>query len=145
MFRKSELEPFNINLHLALDPSLPMFPGNRNSLIQVFINLLKNSVEAMPKGGNVFVETVYEQHINHKTADNIVITVRDDGPGIPDHIMDKLFEPGTSTKGPENFGLGLSISKDIITRYNGRMTCKSRKGEGTILRISLPVSDYDTR
>ncbi len=145
MLKKSELEPSNINLHLALDPTLPLFPGNRNSLIQVFINLLKNSMEAMPKGGNVFVETVYERHINDEAADNIVITVRDDGPGIPEHIMERLFEQGTSTKGPENFGLGLSISRDIINRYSGRITCKSRKGEGTILRISLPVSNHDTR
>jgi signal transduction histidine kinase/HD-like signal output (HDOD) protein len=139
MLKKSELEPSNIKLHLALDPSIPLFPGSRNSLIQVFINLLKNAIEAMPQGGNVFIETIYEQHIEEKTADNIVITVRDDGPGIPDDVMDRLFEPGTSSKGPENFGLGLSISKDIIDNYNGRITCKSRQGEGTILRISLPV------
>ncbi len=143
MFKNSELEPSNINLHQKLDPSLPLFPGNRNSLIQVFINLLKNSVEAMPQGGNVFIETVYERHMNEDAAGNIVITIRDDGPGIPAHIMEQLFEPGTSSKGPENFGLGLSISRDIINNYNGRMTCKSRKGEGTILRISLPVSDFD--
>jgi signal transduction histidine kinase/HD-like signal output (HDOD) protein len=144
MFNKSELEPSNINLHQKLDPSLPLFPGNRNSLIQVFINLLKNSVEAMPQGGNVFIETVYERHMGEDTAGNIVITIRDDGPGIPAHIMKRLFEPGTSSKGPENFGLGLSISRDIINNYNGRITCKSRRGEGTILRISLPVSDFDT-
>jgi signal transduction histidine kinase/HD superfamily phosphohydrolase YqeK len=144
MFTKSELEPSNINLHQKLDPSLPLFPGNRNSLIQVFINLLKNSVEAMPQGGNVFIETVYERHMDEDVAGNIVITIRDDGPGIPAHIMERLFEPGTSSKGPENFGLGMSISRDIINNYNGRMTCKSRKGEGTILRISLPVSDFDT-
>lgn len=143
MFKKSELEPSNINLHQKLDPSLPLFPGNRNSLIQVFINLLKNSVEAMPQGGNVFIETVYERQMDEDAAGNIVITIRDDGPGIPAHIMERLFEPGTSSKGPENFGLGLSISRDIINNYNGRITCKSRKGEGTILRISLPVSDYD--
>jgi len=144
MFKKSELEPSNINLHQKIDSTLPLFPGNRNSLIQVFINLLKNSVEAMPKGGNVFIETVYERHMAEDTAGNIVITIRDDGPGIPAHIMKRLFEPGTSSKGPENFGLGLSISRDIINNYNGRITCKSRKGEGTILRISLPVSDFDT-
>jgi signal transduction histidine kinase/HD-like signal output (HDOD) protein len=143
MFKKSELEPSNINLYQKLDPSLPLFPGNRNSLIQVFINLLKNSVEAMPQGGNVFIETVYERHMDKNAAGNIVITIRDDGPGIPAHIMERLFEPGTSSKGPENFGLGLSISRDIINNYNGRITCKSRKREGTILRISLPVSDYD--
>jgi signal transduction histidine kinase/HD-like signal output (HDOD) protein len=143
MFKKSELEPSNINLHQKLDSSLPLFAGNRNSLIQVFINLLKNSVEAMPQGGNVFIETVFERHMDENAAGNIVITIRDDGPGIPAHIMERLFEPGTSSKGPENFGLGLSISRDIINNYNGRITCKSRKGEGTILRISLPVSNYD--
>ena len=98
----------------------------------------------MPQGGNVFIETVYERHMDEDAAGNIVITIRDDGPGIPAHIMERLFEPGTSSKGPENFGLGLSIRRDIIHNYNGRMTCKSRKGEGTILRISLPVSDFDT-
>ena len=70
MFKKSELEPSNINLHQKLDSSLPLFPGNRNSLIQVFINLLKNSVEAMPQGGNVFIETVYERQMDEDAAGN---------------------------------------------------------------------------
>jgi putative nucleotidyltransferase with HDIG domain len=142
MFKKSVLDPSNISLHLTLAPSLPMFPGNKNSLIQVFINLLKNSVEAMPGGGNVFIETVFEQHADKDLKGDIVITVRDDGPGIPDFIMEQLFEPGNSSKGPENFGLGLSISKDIISRYKGTITCKSRKRKGTAFKISLPVSDH---
>ncbi len=142
MFKKSVLDPSNISLHLNLEASLPRFPCNKNSLIQVFINLLKNSVEAMPGGGNVFIETVFEQHAGKKLEGDIVITVRDDGPGIPDFIMERLFEPGNSSKGPENFGLGLSISKDIISRYKGSITCKSRKHKGTTFKITLPVSGH---
>ena len=96
----------------------------------------------MPGGGNVFIETVFEQHADKDLKGDIVITVRDDGPGIPDFIMEQLFEPGKSSKGPENFGLGLSISKDIISRYKGTITCNSRKRKGTTFKISLPVSDH---
>jgi signal transduction histidine kinase/HD-like signal output (HDOD) protein len=142
MFKKSVLNPSNISLSLTLEPSLPLFPGNKNSLIQVLINLVKNSVEAMPGGGKVFIETVYEKHADENLEGDIVITVQDDGPGIPDYIMERLFEPGHSSKGPENFGLGLSISKDIISRYKGTITCKSRKRKGTTFKISLPVSDH---
>jgi signal transduction histidine kinase len=59
---------------------------------------------------------------------------------LPDEVLARLFEPGISSKGPEHFGLGLSISKDIISRYKGRMQCESHKDKGTTFRITLPVS-----
>lgn len=145
LLKKSVLEPSSITLHFFPDPKLPPFPGKKNGLNQVLINLLKNSVEAMPKGGNIFIKTASERPQKNLAEGNIVITIRDDGPGIPDQIMSRLFEPGNTSKGTDNFGLGLSISKDIITRYHGRISCNSRVNEGTTFTIKLPVSDINSK
>jgi signal transduction histidine kinase/HD-like signal output (HDOD) protein len=141
LLKKSVLDPSSISLHFKPDPRLPLFSGKKNSLIQVFSNLLKNSVEAMPSGGNIFIETAYFPYKKEAVKGDIHITIRDDGPGIPDSIKSHLFEPGQSSKGPEHFGLGLSISKDIIQRCNGVITCESRKNEGTMFKIILPVTE----
>ncbi len=145
LLKKSVLEPSDIKLHFFPDPKLPPFPGKKNGLNQVLINLLKNSVEAMPEGGNIFIKTASERPQKDLAERNIVITIRDDGPGIPDQIMARLFEPGNTSKGTDNFGLGLSISKDIITRYHGLISCKSRVNEGTTFTIKLPVSDINSK
>ena len=138
LLRKSVLEPSKISLHFAPDPQLPSFPGNRGNLVQVFTNLLKNSIEAMPEGGNIFIQTAYRQKSAENGRGNIFIEIRDDGPGIPDPIRQHLFEPGNSSKGPENFGLGLSICREIIQRYNGEIQCQTRENKGTAFQIALP-------
>jgi signal transduction histidine kinase len=107
----------------------------------VFINLLKNSAEAMSEGGGIYMTTAYEPDKKGAGGGDIVITIRDDGPGITEKALTRLFEPGWSSKGPEHSGLGLSISKDIIEGHNGTISCESRKGKGTTFRITLPVSD----
>ncbi len=141
LLTRSVLEHANITLNFSPDPRLPRFSGKKNNLIQVFINLLKNSVEAMPAGGNIYITTAFVGDGNVKAGGRIVVIIRDDGPGMPEEVLGRLFEPGLSSKGPEHFGLGLSISKDIISRYNGSMHCESHKDEGTTFRITLPVSD----
>jgi signal transduction histidine kinase len=140
LLTRSVLEHANISLNFSPDPRLPLFSGKKSNLIQVFINLLKNSVEAMPAGGNIDMATFFEEPANGKTGGKIVITIRDDGPGLPDDVLARLFEPGLSSKGPEHFGLGLSISKEIISKYTGVMQCESHKDKGTSFRITLPVS-----
>ena len=145
LLKKSVLEPSKISLHFAPDPQLPSFPGNRGNLVQVFTNLLKNSIEAMPDGGNIFIHTAYRRRSAENGRGNILVEIRDDGPGIPDDVMQHLFEPGNSSKGPENFGLGLSISREIIQRYNGDMVCQSRADKGTTFQIALPCSADDQK
>jgi len=140
LLTRSVLEQANITLNFSPDPRLPRFSGKKSNLIQVFINLLKNSVEAMPAGGNIHITTTFVENGNGNAGDRIVVIVRDDGPGMPAEVLARLFEPGLSSKGPEHFGLGLSISKDIISRYNGSMHCESHKDKGTTFRITLPVS-----
>ena len=140
LLARSVLEHTNISLNFSPDPRLPQFSGKKSNLIQVFINLLKNSIEAMPAGGHIDITTSFEEHIDGKPGGRIVITIQDDGPGLPDDVLARLFEPGLSSKGPEHFGLGLSISKDIISKYKGIMQCESHKDRGTTFRITLPVS-----
>ena len=138
LLQKSVLEPARISLHFTPDPQLPSFPGNRGNLVQVFTNLLKNSIEAMPDGGNIFIHTEYRQKGAGNGRENILIEIRDDGPGIPEPIRQHLFTPGHSTKGPENFGLGLSICQEIIQRYNGEIQCQTQEDKGTTFQIALP-------
>ena len=137
----SVLEHAHITLNFEPDPHLPPCSGNKGHLSQVFINLLKNSAEAMPEGGRICMTTAYEPDKTGAGGGDIVITIRDDGPGITEKALARLFEPGWSSKGPEHSGLGLSISKDIIESHNGTISCESRKDKGTTFRITLPVSD----
>ena len=137
----SVLEHAHITLNFEPDPHLPPCSGNKGHLSQVFINLLKNSAEAMPEGGRIYMTTAYEPDKTGAGGGDIVITIRDDGPGITEKALARLFEPGWSSKGPEHSGLGLSISKDIIESHNGTISCESRKDKGTTFRITLPVSD----
>ena len=137
----SIFERAHIILNFEPDPHLPPCSGNKGHLSQVFINLLKNSAEAMPEGGRIDMTTAYEPNKTGVGGGDIVITIRDDGPGITEEALARLFEPGWSSKGPEYSGLGLSISKDIIGSHNGTISCESRKETGTTFRITLPVSD----
>jgi signal transduction histidine kinase/HD-like signal output (HDOD) protein len=140
LLTKSVLEAAHISLDFEPDPHLPPCSGDKGHLSQVFINLLKNSAEAMPEGGRIYTTTAYEPDKAGAGGGDIVITIQDDGPGIPADRLARLFEPGWSSKGPEHSGLGLSISKDIIDSHNGTISCQSQKGKGTTFRITLPVS-----
>jgi signal transduction histidine kinase/HD-like signal output (HDOD) protein len=137
LLEKSVFKDTKIRLQFRPDTELPKFCGKKNHLLQVLTNLLKNSAEAMKDGGTVVIETRYR--MGETEADQIRITVRDDGPGIPAKVMATLFEPGSSTKGPDHFGLGLSICKDIVELYGGSISGTSREGQGATFRIRLPV------
>lgn len=133
-----------IRLHVKLDPSLPFALADRNGLKQAMINLLKNSAEAMDKGGNITIQT---RHLSSRLGTEmpceevdsqgcIEIILRDDGPGIPDHIQHQLFEPFVTTKGGHS-GLGLSIVFSLIKAMGGTIACESRKGQGTTFNVVL--------
>lgn len=147
IIKKSILDPSKINLHLKLGSSLPKIVTEKNSLKQILINLIKNAAEAMPDGGNIYVETKpvsFSGKIfigdKRKIPGEIEITVGDDGPGIPDNIKLRLFEPYNSLKGEGHFGIGLSIVYNIVKELNGVITFESNKDTGTIFKIVLPIS-----
>jgi len=147
ILRKSHLLGVDINLHLALDPSLPPIDMDINKAKQVFINLIRNAVEVMGQGGNIFIST---QHVSNKLdaprqqeinrdLDYAQITIRDDGPGIPDALKSRVFEPYVTTKRAGNAGLGLSIVYNIVKKLNGTITCESDGQNGTCFTIVFPT------
>ncbi len=130
-----------INLHLNLSSDLPRAITSKNSMKQVFINLIKNATEAIQHDGNIFIETRHDNPEPGGSMDKkncISITIRDDGPGLPNSVEARLFEPFVSTKGDEHAGLGLSIVYKILKEIKGTISCKTEKGEGTTFLITLP-------
>ena len=102
------------------------------SLFQVFCNLIKNALDAMPAGGQLSIST-------RLAADNTVVEFRDTGTGLPAEHTDVIFEPFFTTK-DRGTGLGLAICKDIIERYHGRITAESAPGGGSIFTVYLPIA-----
>jgi signal transduction histidine kinase len=97
---------------------------------QVLLNLLLNAVEASPGGSSVWVKA--------RTQEGVVrIAVADQGPGIPDTIRDHVFDPYFTTKETGN-GLGLSVSREVVSRHNGELTFESN-GHGTTFVLRLPT------
>lgn len=145
--KKSLPEETGIKFHTSLDPSLPPVLAKTNELKQVFMNLLKNAVEALVGGGNLYIETRHVSNILGGSPERqgeeyqgyVEIIVKDDGVGIPNEITSRLFEPFVSSKAGEHSGLGLSIVHSIIKALNGRIVCESSKEKGTVFRIELPT------
>lgn len=110
-------------------------PQIRNgNLFQVFFNLIKNALEAMPAGGQLSIST-------RLAADNTaVVEFRDTGTGFPKEYADAIFEPFFTTK-DKGTGLGLAICKDITERCQGRITAENAHGGGSIFTVHLPMAD----
>jgi len=125
----------HINCKLELDPELMHNPANRNSFKQILTNLLKNAAEAMPDGGKIIIRSTASVNVNGK--DFIEILIRDTGTGIPSAIKNDLFTPVASSKGNGHSGLGLSITKNLVTDAKGTISCRSSE-KGTEFQLLLP-------
>lgn len=106
-----------------------------NQLKQVFINLLKNGMEAMPNGGSIHIKLKHDEQLKR-----VRIEIRDEGIGIPEEMMPKLGEPFFTNK-ESGTGLGLMVSQRIIQSHKGMMDIKSVMNKGTTVIIELPASD----
>ncbi|MGC8755021.1 MAG: sodium:solute symporter family transporter [bacterium] len=114
---------------------IPMLFVDPDEIQQVFLNLILNSLDAMPDGGRLDIKI--------QTNDGFVeIQFKDTGVGIDQSIIDKIFDPFFTTKPPNRgTGLGLNICDNIVKKYNGSISVFSKKGEGAIFLIKLPVKD----
>ena len=139
---ESLLKERKVAVKADLDPALPKLMSATDSLKQIFINLMNNASEAMQQGGNLLLKTRYHgvPSEDGKSRGFVEITVTDDGPGIPDEMKKKLFEPFVSSKGGSHSGLGLSIVLNLISSLKGRIVCESGEGKGTRFKIELPVA-----
>jgi len=122
----------NVQIFVDFDNELPMINCEKNQLKQVFLNLLKNSIEAMPKGGCIDVKV--KKHEEGK----ISIQIIDQGIGIPNERLATLGEPFYTTK-EKGTGLGLMTCYKIIEGHYGKLTIQSKLNEGTTIEIVLPT------
>lgn len=109
----------------------PLVWADGDQLKQVFLNLLLNAVQAMEGGGRLHAST-------RRAVGGVVVEIRDSGPGIPEEIRERLFEPFVTTR-PGGTGLGLPISLRIIEGHSGKLRIESSEGEGTVAVVWLPV------
>lgn len=127
------------------DPSLPAIPGDRDQLIQVFLNLVKNAAEAAPAtGGEIVITTAYRHSVRMAVGTSrerlrlpLEVSVRDNGPGVPDDLKPHLFDPFVTTKAGGT-GLGLALVAKIIGDHGGVIECDSQPRR-TVFRVLLPV------
>jgi two-component system NtrC family sensor kinase len=121
----------------TLDPSLPPTGGDPVQLKELFLNILSNAGEAMPKGGTVTVSSRFLDG----AARQIEVMIRDTGQGIPPENLDKIFMPFYTTKKiGQGTGLGLAIAYGIVKMHRGAIEVKSKVGEGTTFWVKLPAS-----
>jgi PAS domain S-box-containing protein len=107
--------------------------GSASELREVFVNMIFNAVDAMPKGGNLYITC-------RCNDGRLQLTFKDDGVGMPEDVRQKIFEPFFSTKGAHGTGLGLSVSYSIIERHEGLISVVSVPGKGTEFTIDLPAA-----
>jgi nitrogen-specific signal transduction histidine kinase len=138
---ESLLKEKKVAIQADLDPKLPKPISDRGGLRQILVNLMNNASEAMMKGGNIYFKTRYRSApLEGRESRGLVeLIVSDDGPGIPEEIKKRIFEPFVSSKGSGHSGLGLSIVLNLINGLKGNIVCQSEEGKGTRFKIELPV------
>lgn len=126
----------NVKYRLKLQKDLPAIRGNEISLEQCFLHLLRNAQEAIPTGGNIYVQS----RIKQQNSDFIEIIIKDDGNGIAKEDLLRVYEPFFTTKGGDHLGLGLCVSYSIVAALRGYIDIDSNPDSGTVVTISLPIA-----
>ncbi len=134
---RPEIDNRSVSVELQLSQHLPAIPVDPGQIKQALVNLVKNAIQAMTKGGRLTLRT-------DQAAEGIVLTVADTGGGIPQEKMNRIFEPFYTTK-KKGSGLGLMIVQRIIREHGGRIELESRVHRGTTFRIWLPSRERQTR
>ncbi|NOX87625.1 MAG: HAMP domain-containing protein [Calditrichaeota bacterium] len=130
----------NVNFRLSLAEDLPNLYLVSDQLLQVFLNIMINALDALKNGkGTIEINTA-------QSGQNVIITIKDDGMGIPEDHLNKIFEPFFTTKEVgHGTGLGLSVSYGIIKNFNGKIEVQSKVGEGSRFTIKLPLNTTTER
>jgi two-component system, NtrC family, sensor kinase len=133
----NQLKLGKVNLITNFAENLPAVHGDAQMLQQVFINLILNASDVLPEKGTICVSTSKNNEEGY-----IVVEVKDNGPGIPEHILSRIFEPFFTTKAKgKGTGLGLSVSRGIIRKLGGYIQARSKLGEGTAFSVFLPITN----
>jgi two-component system nitrogen regulation sensor histidine kinase GlnL len=144
MLLEKKNRPAGIRFIQNYDPSLPQVEGDEDQLKQVFLNLVRNSLEAMPEGGTLELMTRIHSNYTVKTDKHpnsrqaILVELRDSGSGIEEEELNNIFTPFHTTKS-KGSGLGLPLSLKIVENHKGKMNMQSETGKGTQIQVFLPV------
>lgn len=130
-FLRHDLSQKKIDVHLRSDKKMGETRFDHAQLRRVFLNIIRNAMEAMPKGGLLKVDL-------EEKGPHALVNITDTGTGISEEIVAKIFEPFFTTK-DFGTGLGLAIVQQIIDEHQGEITCQSKVGEGTTFSIVLPL------
>ncbi len=132
-----ELENRGLNVKTRLARQLPATPIDPNQMQQVLVNLIRNAMQAMTRGGTLTLQT-------WEGADEVWVSVADTGGGIPQEQLKRIFEPFYTTR-KKGSGLGLMIVQRIVRAHGGRIELESQVGRGTTFRIGLPLHERKPR
>ena len=135
---RHRLESYGARVRLDRQRRLPEIVADPEQLKEVMVNLLVNACEAMGAGGRIIISE--QEGVIEPLGRVVVIQVKDSGPGVPDPIQDKLFEPFFSTR-EEGTGLGLSIAVRIVEEHGGWLNLRSQEGKGATFTITLPYRE----
>lgn len=134
-----KLKDHHIEIKKEMVDRFPLVLLNAHQLQQVFVNILLNAAEAMPRGGVIKVAGKIEEYAYWKGTNYLLITIQDSGAGIPQENLKRIFDPFFTTK-EEGTGLGLSIVHKILEQHRATIEVKSRENRGTIFYMRFPVT-----
>ncbi len=128
-------EFMNVSIEENYFNNIPSFHGDKSQLQQVFLNIILNAGEAIPRNGKITIST-------SSNEDHILVSIEDSGCGIKKENLDKIFDPFYTSKPPgKGTGLGLSISYGIVQQHGGYIECESEQGKGTVFNIFFPIKN----
>jgi two-component system, sporulation sensor kinase E len=134
---RPELDNRGLTVRTGLAPQMPLAPIDSAQILQVLVNLVKNALQAMTKGGVLTLQT-------GEGPDGVWVSVADTGGGIPQEQINRIFEPFYTTK-KKGTGLGLMIVQRIVRAHGGRIDLESHVGRGTTFRVWLPLHERKPR
>lgn len=123
-----------IRFHLSLDETMPRFAVDEEQIVEVFVNLIENAIDAMPAGGELTISSQWRQK---KEGNGAEIVFQDNGKGIPEDQLGIIFTSNYTTK-QEGFGIGLPVCQRIVAAHDGTIAVESRLGIGTKIAIFIP-------
>jgi len=126
------LDQKHVDLRSSLDPNLPLVCVDAEQLWEVFLNLIRNAVEAMPDGGNLTVSS-------RRNGSEAVVSISDSGRGMTEEQTRNLFIPFFTTKS-DGTGLGLAYAQRVISEHGGKIACATAPGRGSTFSIQLPLA-----